>query len=752
MKRALGWILAIALLIPMMQGVAPAAAETPLVLGDVLGDGAVGTDDALVVLQASTYKLLLTEEERLLADVDGDGVVNSLDALLLMQYTLKSIDCLPGADDFEQEHPTTPDPIDPSDPSMPAVDKDYEPVYTTVEEVRMEAEDGYYPDSCILINHGDIVSIGHTNEGNEYQYFVTLPTEGYYLLTYQASTVTDPVLTLAVDGLDRITLRPENAGDWNDYRINYSTQPLYLPSGTHSLIFRQDKNLFNFDWFSLVYLAEGSPDQIPEGHDVSTDFINSVAQVGYRLPLSVDGLQKNDRVERYVWRLKDEFVATEDLMAPTQLTIMEMENVAVWPIVRIGNKTYYTFAETEFALPVSDPLPVITINTENDEAVTSKDEYLNATMSIEAEDVPADQLYNGVLEIKGRGNATWGYPKKPYRLKLDKKADLFGMGSNKHWVLLANYRDRAFSRTKLAFDLAEHLGVDTPAALYVNVVMNGEDVGVYMLCEQIRVGKTRVDIMDWEDEVEDETDLSSITSANGYDTTGGFLLELNGYYDEVSKFTTAKGVQMTVKSPEYLNTSSELFNNAVMYIQDFEDAVYSSNFINSKGQHYSDIFDVEDLVNYWLINEFVGNLDSGRWSSTYMYKDIGGDKFHMGPVWDFDSSIGNYHGHHTQCPATTWVAGKQGKWYTQLYRDRTFVQKLYDRYWENREYIGNMVTQAKDLYLELYTASIADHEKWDIPTTYQYDGEVVVQWLKDRIVFFDTQFASVDTLYASLNK
>lgn len=744
MKRAVSILLVLTLLFTNAMALSDEqTASVPDILGDVFMDGAVGNDDALVILQAITQKVLLTPQEERLADANGDGEITVNDALAIMQFANGKIGELPGAEAFYSSALY---------PSEPDVGSFYKPAYTAVYSVKTEAENGQYPNTCHLVYHDDRTVVGYTSADNRYLYPLSVEREGYYLLTYCISAIADVSLTLRVDTLDRATLHPENTGDWQAYVANHSAEPLYLSPGDHVIAFEQHDGGMNFDWFSLTYLAEGSPDQLPDDRQLSADFTNTVLQAGYRLPLTISGLSDTDKIERYVWYIQDEFTATTDLMAATKLTVMDMGAVEVWPVVNIDNKTYYLHTQSDFSLPVVDPLPVITINTENAADITSKEEYIDASMAVTADGVAAEQLYSGGIEIKGRGNATWAYPKKPYRIKLNKKADLFGMGANKHWVLLANYRDRAFSRTALAFDLSEHMGLPTPQSVFVKVVLNGQDIGVYQLCEQIRVGETRIDIMDWEDEVENEEDLSSLTSANGYDITGGFLIELNGYYDEISQFKTEHNVPLTVKSPEYLNTNSEMFNYLVEYIQDFEDAVFSETFINDKGQHYSDLFEVEDLVNYWVVNEFLGNLDSGRWSSTYMYKDIGGDKFHMGPVWDFDSSIGNYHGHHTQCPANQWVKGRQGTWYTQLYRDRTFVEKLYNRYWENRDYLESLIDKAKDYYLALYPEAMADHEYWDIPTTYQYDTQVVVDWLEDRLAFMDEQFATVDTAYASLNK
>ena len=147
-------------------------------------------------------------------------------------------------------------------------------------------------------------------------------------------------------------------------------------------------------------------------------------------------------------------------------------------------------------------LPVIYINTEDGAGITSKSEYKKAEMTIQNNSESDAMMYSGDILIKGRGNTTWGFPKKPYRIKLDKKADLFGMGENKNWVLLANYLDESLLRNTTASQLSQEFGLETMETVWTEVVLNGGYVGNYQLCEQIRVGETRVDVFDWEDEAE----------------------------------------------------------------------------------------------------------------------------------------------------------------------------------------------------------------------------------------------------------
>ena len=410
--------------------------------------------------------------------------------------------------------------------------------------------------------------------------------------------------------------------------------------------------------------------------------------------------------------------------------------------------------ETSEASMYFSKLPVVYIDTENGAPIVSKEDYINANMKIQGSADHPTGLYDGLIEIRGRGNSTWrDSPKKPYKIKLDKKTSLFDMGKNKHWNLLANALDRSLMRNTIATDLAKSMEMDAMDTVFVDVILNGEYVGNYQLCEQVRVDETRVDIADWEGEAEDETDLSGITKANGYDTTGGYLMEINFQYDEISKFTTSDGVKITFKNPEYANTNSEMMNYVQGYLEDYSDAVSSPDFYNSKGQHYSDLFDFDDLVDYWLVCEYMNTVDAGRYSSTYFYKDTGGDLFHMGPIWDFDYSSGNYL--HTEfngysCPPDHWQYGKMGTWYSKLVGDPYFVSQLQERYWKMHEAFERLPSQLDGYRALIEESAVKDKIVWEMPTTFDYEADLLRKWLVDRTNWIDEQFVDLETALASL--
>ena len=254
----------------------------------------------------------------------------------------------------------------------------------------------------------------------------------------------------------------------------------------------------------------------------------------------------------------------------------------------------------------------------------------------------AEETYD--LEyIRGRGNSTWDGDKRPYKVKLDEKADLFGMGSNSHWVLLANRFDNSLMRNKLTYWLGQELGLEfTPQCVFVEVVMNGQYLGSYYLCEQVRVGKSRVNIDDMDDK-------ANRNATEGLEVTGGYLLSMEWGDDEDDPHVvnTNKGHHFYLETPSFEKSSSEATKAQHDYISDYlqkvEDAIYASDF-TFDGVSYDTYFDVASAIDYYWMQMFTMNGDAYLSGSTYLYKkrDTEGDgtvttgKLYWGPLWDFD--------------------------------------------------------------------------------------------------------------------
>ena len=242
--------------------------------------------------------------------------------------------------------------------------------------------------------------------------------------------------------------------------------------------------------------------------------------------------------------------------------------------------------------------------------------------------------------IRGRGNFTWQLDKKPYKLKLEKKAELLGMGKNKHWALLANRCDYSFIRNRIVGYISERLGFEyTPKMLPVDLVINGKYAGSYYLSETVRIGGNRLDIDELTPEDEEEPEI-----------TGSYLMSMYPFffrneYDERNVYTTGEGVDVWFESPEFFNPQGDAEGTAKQleyiksYIDTLEGAIMSDNFKTEDGTPYTELMDIKTAADFWLVQEFVANDDAMISASNYFYKKRG-DKLYWGPLWDFDFSMG----------------------------------------------------------------------------------------------------------------
>lgn len=293
---------------------------------------------------------------------------------------------------------------------------------------------------------------------------------------------------------------------------------------------------------------------------------------------------------------------------------------------------------------------------------------------------------NDLDEIKGRGNSTFAdYEKKPYQIKLAKKADLIGNNDNekdKKWVLLASSPDSTFLRNVSIFTVAAELNMPyTHQFDYVDLYYDGEYRGTYILTEKTEVSSpNRIDIDDLDEMIEDlnkDTEayenpvvVTATTASKGeteapaaskgsYRYVSGlvepelkegtthhaYLLELEFNYkygDELTGFVTNRGQCVVSSNPEYLTKESGAYISQLW--QEFEDAVYSENGYNAAtGKYYYDYCDLESLVNLYLFNEWTKNYDAFK-SSTFFYLAADSDKMYVGSVWDFDLGFGVCYG------------------------------------------------------------------------------------------------------------
>lgn len=268
--------------------------------------------------------------------------------------------------------------------------------------------------------------------------------------------------------------------------------------------------------------------------------------------------------------------------------------------------------------PEPEPLfvPDIRIDVEDGKIVESKDEYQNMSLMVVK---GYEVILSAEGRIKGRGNATWGYDKKPYKIKFDEKQSLLGFAANKDWVLLAEYCDKSLMRTPYMCELAMSAGLPYPIHYHhVQLYLNGEYKGMYLLTDQVEKKKNRVDIAD-----------------------DGFLFENDNYFWEepLNFMTDRRQYWYTFKYPDpedgEIVQGDENYRYITGFMNDFEAALYGSDF-KDPGKGYRKYIDVETFAKWFLVMELTANLEPNM----YYVLPSRSAKLQIAPVWDAEWSMG----------------------------------------------------------------------------------------------------------------
>ncbi len=391
--------------------------------------------------------------------------------------------------------------------------------------------------------------------------------------------------------------------------------------------------------------------------------------------------------------------------------------------------------------PVYLEMPVLNLTTESGFDVFSKEEYIGGTISITncAEELA---ITDRAMEIRGRGNNSWTYDKKSYHIKLNTKENLLGVGKDdgKHWNLIANHCDQSLLRNYTALNFAAMMSgiAYSPACVNVEVYINGQYNGVYLLCEAIKVDDDRVAVSE---DVESGTDI-------------GYLLQLTRYAEE--PLFHAGGREYEIKSD--LSTDEWLAWEQTMFIQDYVsqcmDAVESGD-----REQIEALMDLDSIIDTYIVEETVKNLDVG-WDSFYLYKDKGG-KLCLGPVWDFDLSLGNANeGCETfvDLYAAQNLKGQSNPWFYNLMAYHWFRELVAER-WASDE-VQKIVTSLDDMIEEqatTYNSSFCrNFEEWQIfgqcmnrepreivkLKTYDQHYQYLITWLNSRVDWMNSFIGS----------
>lgn len=321
----------------------------------------------------------------------------------------------------------------------------------------------------------------------------------------------------------------------------------------------------------------------------------------------------------------------------------------------------------------------VLIYTENNASIPSTKEKVNCDIYIVDKDGGEyGTVYGTGCTVNVRGNSTSSAYKKPYNIKFPSKTDVLGMGANKKWSLLANCYDKTLLRNAVVMDFARELGVPyTPDYRYVDVYVNDELCGSYVLIDSVEVSSTRVDI-----------DLSN----------NEYLLELDYNPEDADCYYFYSGIndiKFAVNEPEIADLSDTQMTYVNDLVYNAESALDSGDF-----DEVSAYFDIESMARFYLTLEFFRNIDVATSSTRFHIK---GDKIYGGPVWDFDLSSGNYNAdYYGSSTLEQRFHATKMKWF-----------KLLVQYPEFQSRVNELFLEMQDTIVNLYTDNILGLNKID---------------------------------------
>ena len=345
--------------------------------------------------------------------------------------------------------------------------------------------------------------------------------------------------------------------------------------------------------------------------------------------------------------------------------------------------------------------------------------------------VNGDLSVSGSIEsIKGRGNATWGCPKKAYSLTLTDAADLLGMGQAQRWILLSNGYDASNLRNKVSYDLANAAGMAySPDSRWVDLYLNGDYAGLYLLCERNEVHAERVDI------AQDNSFLVSRELESR-------LIRQNYPY-----------VDLKLGSFRIHHLSLDQTKLEDMW-RSVESALLAEDGIDPQtGRHWQELIDLDSWVQKYLIDEIASNYDGGFISQYFYYNgaDSSG-KIYAGPVWDMDSTYGadfwfiappnNFVAKRPTYLEDNYVDAERYSPFYMLYQKEEFYRRMVEIYYNHfRPAVLELVDSGLAQYAaEISKAVVADEMRWHTGAPEdrtEKATESIRKFLSERIAFLD---------------
>jgi len=407
-------------------------------------------------------------------------------------------------------------------------------------------------------------------------------------------------------------------------------------------------------------------------------------------------------------------------------------------VYAIGNDVEYTVI---FVSPQASGLPVIKVETQNGANILNRENWVNMeTFTLSDPNNEANDILRTGLEskdrIRGRGNSTWGHPKKPYRLRFRENTSFFGLPARENWVLLAEFQDPTFLMNAAAFQLGRNV-FELPYTCsyqHVQLYLNGAYQGVYGLTEHRQA----------------DPNNEGTPGRVKIDTEEGWFVELDSYWDEDPKFRTENyDLPIMIKTPENLDAIPSIKADW----DELCDLMASPEFPESG---YRDLINISSFVDFLMANEIVRNSELWHPKSTFSYKDEN-KIINMGPLWDFDWAY-NYSGSgHTYFINHTGRSGKHS-FFQRFFQDPIFLVKFKERWNEKYEEIVAISTFLDESGKNIRTGLAEDSKRWNIPSggyRADYDPdhaqqiEKMTTWWNNRCTLLNTELNKVELLPSS---
>lgn len=403
-------------------------------------------------------------------------------------------------------------------------------------------------------------------------------------------------------------------------------------------------------------------------------------------------------------------------------------------LLSFGSAAAQDNTDPEPAPAPSGTLPVIHITTEDNTPIDQKETYIPATLYMESggyfpeaalgsEDSPV------VIGVRGRGNSSWELPKKPYKIKFDKKTSLFNLPKNKHYSLLSQYYNWEGAALVAGYEMGRRLGMPwAPHTFPVEVVLNGEYIGLYFITENVKIASGRLDIYGQDDENTDEETIPY-----------GWLLEIDNYKDDAQIVIQEKEglrLRITHKTPEVLSDAQRSW--LIEEMTRLNDLVYSTTYENAP---WMEAIDAASLARYMIVREVCNDYD-GFNGSCYFHRDRPAEdstdepKWTFGPLWDVTVSTWDKEDYLINS-LPEWA---RAHWLPEMMKSREFnevVRDIWNEFYpEKLEEVIDYTCSIIDTTVEAYEV---DWQKWpkEHKTAPSYQKTELSRILRANAQWFD---------------